>query len=132
MFSQARFPLALLLIMALTLPGLLYAEEKQPPTPASAEVVEMEFEVKKRELACQMAELGVEEAKISLDRARQRLDANVAGAEDREQAALHVKMRQLAAEAAGVTGTGQGKTDSIARICQVGTAARSSGSGGDP
>lgn len=110
MLSRTWFPLVVLALLT-TLVSSGRADGKQPPSPARSEVAEMEFELKKRELAFQMADLGVKEAEISLERVellQQQAQAanNKAETErlhlDHKQAALHVEMRKLTKQAASL------------------------------
>lgn len=103
MLARPWLPLvASVLIPALTLSA--WGEEKQPPSHIEAEIADLEFEVKKRELACQMADLGVKEAELALER----IGLQIAGVNsdkarlgvDREEARIHVKMRELNQQAA--------------------------------
>ena len=108
MLSPVRFCLVAASLLVALLSGALHADEKAPPLRrALGAVTDVEFEVRKRELACKMAELSIEEAKISLERVDIQLEkARSVGAGDdtaqltlnRKQASVHVEMRKLAAQ----------------------------------
>jgi hypothetical protein len=109
MSGRAWFPLIVISFLpALVLPGR--ADEKKQLAPrVLAEITDMEFEVKKRELAVQMAEFGVKEAEFALERVdlqRQQAQAHNDNNEmarvhvDRQDAAIHIEMRKLATQAA--------------------------------
>ncbi len=94
-----------LLLTTLAVPGL--AQQDQPYSPALVETADTEFELKKCELAVQMAEVGIKEAAIVLDGIERELKhARSAKNEeqteslelDRRQALVQVEMRKLAAE----------------------------------
>ncbi len=94
-----------LLLTTLAVPGL--AQQEQPYPLVLAETADMEFELKKCELAVQMAEVGIKEATIVLEGIERKLKlARSANNEeqteslelDRRQALVQVEMRKLAAE----------------------------------
>lgn len=93
------------LVASVLLPALALSargEEKQPPSRIEAEIADLEFEVKKRELAHEMAELGVKEAELALERIEMvsaKSDQNILGV-DRAEARIHIEMRKLNQEAA--------------------------------
>jgi hypothetical protein len=105
MLFRSWLPLvALVLLPVLALPGP--AEEKQHPPHVSAQIADLEFELRKRELAVQMALLSIKEAEIALERielqmARAKSDKDGLGV-DQAEARIHIEMRKLNQQAAQI------------------------------
>ncbi len=110
MLCRAWFLSVVLSLLPALVPSSQAADE-QPPSPAQAEIDDMEFELKKLELELQMAEFGVKEAELALDRVDlQRLKAKAASERhemgrlhvDRQEAERHTDIRELAMQVASV------------------------------